>query len=366
MKVTILLRAPFLNQIPSLKTLVIDLAGRGVEIEIISSRDGTHTPPDFGDYPNIRTKLVNARTGKIGIPTSLKLFLTVLWSMAFHRTDCYVGGDGVANAILCHLRKVFSFFVLEYPDIGRPAELRRIEAADYVITHDRWHGDFLRRWCEISPDRMLFLPNASYTEEHREHDCCLSEKFGIPSDKVVALHSGGLNVWFCSKGLARSAMKWSSRYVLVFHTGFFSDGDPYLRDLKKDAGGSGKVFFSTVPVTNVELDRMIASAKIGLAIYSLKELGYRAENMGLAAGKIGNYLKCGIPVVATKVDSLSYLEEWRCGILVEDTDDIEAAMERIMGDYEEYRRGAYRCYRELWHPKRYCDTIYETLSGSAV
>lgn len=370
MKVTVLLRVPFLDRIPSLKTLIVCLAEKGVEIRIISSRDDSHTVPDFGKYPNVKMTFVKRRSRSFGIPTAVKLFFPVLRSILFCKSDYYVGGDSVANSILYRLRKLFRFgyvnFVLEYPDISDRKELRGIEAADYVITHDRWHGDFLGKYCSIDRNRMLFLPNASYTDVHREHSSYLSGKFGISPDKTVVLHSGGFGSWFCSRELALSAAEWDSRYVLVFHTGFSVADDPYFLDVEKELTDNGRLRFSTAPVSNLELDEMISSAEIGIATYSVEVLGYRAENMGLAAGKIGNYLKCGIPVVATKVDSLSYLEEYHCGVLVENVGGIQKAMAVIMSDYDRYREGAYRCYTELWHPKKYCDAIYGTLNGAAV
>ena len=60
--------------------------------------------------------------------------------------------------------------------------------------------------------------------------------------------------------------------------------------------------------------------------------------MGLAAGKIGNYLKCGIPVIATKVHSLSYLEDYQCGILIDDPAQINDAINDIVHDYDNYAK----------------------------
>ena len=136
----------------------------------------------------------------------------------------------------------------------------------------------------------------------------------------------------------------------------------YFKEMKNEIGNSNKVLFSIKPVSNVELDKLVASAKIGIATYSLKHLGYRAENMGLAAGKIGNYLKCGVPVIATKVHSLSYIEDYHCGILIDNFDEINSAVKKIIADYDNYVTSAYRCYNELWHPKNYLDVIYKVLA----
>lgn len=365
MKITILLRAPFLERIPSLKTLVVDLAKKGNEIEIISSKDDKYPLPDLGEYPNVRMTLVKQRSSKLELPTSVKLLKAILRSVIFHKSDCYIGGDTVASSILCKLKRIFPIkyvnFVLEYPDINNLKELHDIEEADYVITHDHWHADFIGKYCSLSKEKTLFLPNASYTEVHTEHDDYLSSKLNIAPDKCVVLHSGGLGKWFCSKELARSAKGWDASYVLVFHTSHNVDRDSYFMELKEEMGGCGKVLFSTTPVPNDELDRLVASAKIGIALYSIDVLGYRAKYMGLAAGKIGNCLKCGVPVVATRVDSLSYLEEYHCGVLVDDVEEVADAIARIMADYDNYRKGAYKCYKELWHPARYLEVIEKKL-----
>ena len=367
MKITLLLRVPFLDKIPSLKTLIIDLARKDVDINIISTIDHKYPVSDFKRYPNIKMTLVKQRTRKSDLPTSAKLLWATLKSILFHKSDYYIGGDATGCHLLCWLKKVFSFkyinFILEYPDINNQNELREIELADYVITHDHWHGDFISKHCSIKKEHILFLPNASYTDVHNEHDDYLSKKLHISSDKNIVLHSGGLGEWFCSKELARSAPKWDASYVLVFHTSHLVENNSYFNELKNEMKGfSNKVLFSTVPVSNIELDTLVASAKIGIATYSLKLLGYRAENMGLAAGKIGNYLKCGVPVIATRVHSLSYIEDYHCGILVNNLDEIKDAIIKIMRDYDNYVTGAYKCYKELWHPKKYLNRIFEVLT----
>ena len=365
MKVTLLLRVPFLDKIPNLKTLIVDLARRGIDIIIISTVNKDYPVSDFSDFANVKMVLVKQRTRRFELPTSAKLLFATIKNIFFSKSDYYIGGDNFANHLLMVLKRFVSFtyinFVLEYPDINKPAELNEIEASNYIITHDRWHAEFISKYCKLRNDQILFLPNASYTDECKEHDNYLFERLQIPTDKNIILHSGGLGKWFCSKELAEAAMQWSENNVLVFHTSHIVNHDSYFQTVKSLVSDSEKVFFSTKPVPNEELDRLVASAKIGIALYSLAELGYRAENMGLAAGKIGNYLKCGIPVIATKVHSLSYIEDYKCGILVDNPTQINDAIDVILRNYDNYANNSYTCYENLWHPKKYLDKIYETL-----
>lgn len=366
MKITLLIRVPFLDKIPSLKTLVVDLAQRGVDLTIISSVNEHYPVSDFSSYPNVRMILVKQRTRKVELPTSIKLILSAMFDMVFHKSNYYIGGDTAGCHLLMLIKRIISFkyinFVMEYPDIDNSNELREIEAADFIITHDHWHGEFISKHCKIKKDQMFYLPNASYTNEYHGRNKYLANRLHIPDEKNIVLHSGGLGKWFCCKELAESAVNWDSGNVLVFHTSHIVEGNKYYEEIKSLTGISGKVFFSTKPVPNEELDELVASAKIGIATYSLRELGYRAENMGLAAGKIGNYLKCGVPVIATRVHSLSYLEDYGCGVLIDSTDDISEAISVILADYDAYVANAYKCYRELWYPKNYLDSIFTRLS----
>lgn len=365
MNITVVLHSPFLDRIPSLKTLIVYLSQQGHNIKVISSVSPIFPVSDLSMCPNVKQILVKQREHKFELPTKIKLLLRVLTDLLFNRSDIYMGGDDGGCYLLDIFHRLFKTryinFLLEYPDINDPNQLKRIENADVLITHDHWHSDFLKQHCKLDGKKILYLPNASYTDEFRGTSDYLSKRLGIDSDKVILLHSGGLGKMFLCKELAESAMYWSKEKVLVFHTSHKVESDPYYISMVQAIKGQDNVLFSMKPVPNEELDELVASAKIGIALYSLDELEYRAEYMGVAAGKIGNYLKCGVPVIANRLSSLSYIEEFKCGILVDNMNGIENACNEIVAHYEEFQEGAYRCYRELWYPQRYLEFIEEEL-----
>jgi glycosyltransferase involved in cell wall biosynthesis len=107
-----------------------------------------------------------------------------------------------------------------------------------------------------------------------------------------------------------------------------------------------------------QLDNLVGSADIGIAWYDHDLLGYRAELLGLAAGKIGRYLKNGLPVIARNLPTIKeYLDRYECGICVDRLDEITAAIDTIKNDYERYSKNALRCYEELWKPEPYLQEI---------
>lgn len=366
MKITIVLRSPFLDRIPSLKNLIIFLANKGIKIKVISCVHHRFPQANF-DNNNIIKINSKERQKKWGIPTSIKLFGNLIKDIIFDRSNIYIGGDELGCKIILKIKKIFHInywnFLLEYPNINDYSSIETLLKANVIITHDRWHSDFINKSCGTHNSQFLYLPNATFTNECHNKTTYLADKIGLKSDEIILLHSGGLGKWFLCKELAEASKKLLSGNTIVFHTSHNVTGSEYFKEISDLVEEHHlPVKFSLFPVSNEELDILVASATIGLAFYSVKDLGYRAENMGVAAGKIGNYLKCGVPVICTKVHSLSYIEEYKCGVLINSFDELPKAVNTILESIDIYRQNAYRCYRELWNPTPYLQNIYSYLN----
>lgn len=370
--ILLILKEPFLDRIPSLKTLIWYLMNKDYKITLITSKSDKFTLLSF-EHQNLRVIKVGQRTRKLELPTTIKLVLRTLLFVMIYRPDCLMGGDATGNIIasrVAHiLKKRYIFFMLEYPQVITkkvPAltkmqilENKSLIQANLIITHDKWHKQFLLNHFELKDNSIFLLPNSSFTPEVSMKSSFLQERFGIKDQKII-LHSGGFGRWFRSKELADSTSNWANDTRLVFHISHNLQGDSYFESVY-NSDYNGRVLFSLEPVSTYELDTLVASADIGIALYSEAELDYRATYMGLAAGKIGNYLKCGVPVVATKLPSLSYLEEYNCGILVAKESEIADAIHQILSNRDMYSKNAHRCYRELWYSKSYLQKIEESL-----
>lgn len=370
--ILLILKEPFLDRIPSLKTLIWYLLNKDYKITLITSESERFTLLSF-KHENLRILTVCQRRKRLELPTAIKLLLKTFSFVIFHKVDFLFGGDAIGNIIASKiaksLKKKHIFFVLEYPQIItkqvlfltrlQGLENKSLEKADIIITHDKWHKQFLLSHFDLKSNNILLLPNASFTPEVTMKSVFLQRRLNIQGQKIV-LHSGGFGRWFKCKELADSTSNWANDVKLVFHISHNLQGDPYFESVY-NSDYHGRVLFSLEPVSTYELDTLVASADIGIALYSEAELDYRATYMGLAAGKIGNYLKCGVPVIATRLLSLSYIEEYNCGILVDKESDIADAINRILSDRDLYSKNAHRCYRELWYPKLYVYRIEDAL-----
>ena len=366
--ILLILKEPFLDRIPSLKTLILNLCENN-HVTIITTKSHRFEPLTT-THAHIRSIYVRERSSKFELPTTIKLTLKVLSFLLSNKPEAIIGGDLWGNVIASKLKPFYScphiFFALEFPQIkttNHPVLMRHevmendaLQKANFIITHDEFHKNFICENFKVKEDIVFKLANASFTPEFTEHSDFIRRNFGISSNKTVVLHSGGFGVWFKCKELADISKDWKEDKQLIFHIGRKPSGTTDF-DYIYDNSEYKDIIFSLSPLPNEDLDKMIASADVGIALYSIEALGYRAELMGLAAGKIGNYLKCGLPVIASRMSSLSYIEDYHCGILVESETEIEAAIERIMKNRDCFRENAFRCYRELWHPSNYLGKI---------
>lgn len=364
----VIIKEPFLDRIPSLKTLLMFLAEKGNTVNILTSVSEKFILNTFS-HKNISFIKVRQRTKKIELPTFIKLSIRAFSFLLTNKVNFIIGGDAIGNCIASKLSNVFKIrhlnFQLEFPQIitDKHKKLTKLEKlenksisnADYVITHDVWHKDFLVKNLGVDSNKILTLPNSSFTPIYKQQSDFLRKRLDISDNDIIILHSGGLGKWFRSKELAESTKSWDNNMKLVFHTSHKLKGDNYFESIYNKKYSNVK--FSLEPVSTYELDSLIASATIGIAIYSISELDYRAKYMGLAAGKIGNYLKCGIPVIATRLPSLTYIEDFKCGILIDNECDILNAIKKITSDMNFYKQNAYSCYEKLWHPQKSLENI---------
>lgn len=371
----VIIKEPFLDRIPSLKTLLMFLAEKGNTVNILTSVSDKFILNTFS-HKNISFIKVKQRTKKFELPTFIKLSIRAFAFLLTNKINMTIGGDAIGNCIASKLSNIFKIkhlnFQLEFPQIItdkhqkltilEKLENKAIFNADYVITHDVWHKDFLVKNLGVDSTKVLTLPNSSFTPIYKQQSDFLRKKLNISDNDIIILHSGGLGKWFRSKELAESTKTWDNNIKLVFHTSHKLKGDSYFESIYNK--NYKNIIFSLEPVSTYELDSLVSSADIGIALYSKSKLGYRAEYMGLAAGKIGNYLKCGIPVIASRLTSLSYIEDFQCGILIDCENDILNAIKIITSDINFYKNNAYLCYEKLWHPQKSLEKIFSYIENN--
>lgn len=383
MKKTIIVvihKEPIVERVPNLKAMIEYLAQSNFGVNLITTRSKKFPTPVF-QCDTIKMTYVDEKASKYGVPTTIKfIFKTVIVYMTniLTKQNCkYIYAGRVALIISALMRflgmKRYAGFVVEYPslvdvDNDKPnlfdkLEISGLNKSIFYITHDTLHGELINTKTTNRNHKYFTLPNSTLGEVFCGPSKFLHLRMGVDCDTKILLHSGGFGAFFQSKELSTQSMNLPFDMRLVFHVSHDIRQDPYYKDYLKDRPDGDSSLFSMLPVASHELNNLIVSAYIGIAWYDKKVLGFRAEMLGLSAGKIGAYLKCGIPVIAPSFGSLSYLVEYECGILVESLVELRQAVDAISKNYNKYSANAYKCYHELWKPDVYLEHIKVELSS---
>lgn len=373
MKIIIFHKEPIIDRIPNLKSFIIHASNKGHKVTIITTKSKVYPKPTFLTK-NIKYIAVEERSKKFQLPTFIRFYplcFLIMLVNVFQNYSLILGGKySLAFGSLFKFKKYYSF-IIEYPELNfdkkeelsffDKMELNGIENSNLLITHDKLHADFISKKIGIENLKFTTIPNGTIGKAKQMDSKFLHKRLGFNSSQKILLHSGGFGSWFDSIGLATKSSILPSNIDLVFHVSHDISEDDYYKSYLKLKKDDEKIFFSMKPVDTNKLDELISSAYIGIAWYSTDVLGYRATMLGLSAGKIGNYLKCGIPVIVPNYNSLDYISKFSCGKQISNLEDLNEAIIDIEKNYALYSEKAIICYNELWDTEKYCDILLNKL-----
>jgi len=342
---------------PCLINTVVALRREGYQVDLITAYGEEFPEHDFRDDG------VSTFTYRWGQPSGflgriakrvgfIALALKVSWGK---RYTCLIGVDPggliVASLIGAILRVPTIYYSLELYMSGDnhgikfrfKKMLERLcnQRAVSTIVQDESRGPCLVTDNQIDRAQILIVPNSPMGEPRITQRDWWHRRFGLRPEQRVILQAGGITEWSLSYELAEAALKWPDDWALILHGYGRSD---YLARIQEIVAKSNRrVFLSREMVPYSQLDNLIASADIGIALYRNVDQNF----FHMASGKVTHYLRCGLPVVAQNFPNLrSLLHDNRCGICVAHPAEVRDAIEYILLNYEEFSRNAIRCYVE--------------------
>jgi glycosyltransferase involved in cell wall biosynthesis len=156
------------------------------------------------------------------------------------------------------------------------------------------------------------------------------------------------------------ALKIPGRYGIIQPLGT----DPFALFLLKRLEMSSRIYIEEKRLDWRTAWAQAAAMDIGAVIY--KNPAPQFQHMGTSSNRLCMFLAMGVPVIASRQDSFRFLEEFDCGILVEDSRGFTTAVDRIRDRLVEMRSNALRCYKNhITASERYID-LREAIAGIAV
>ena len=232
---------------------------------------------------------------------------------------------------------------------------KAVKVADALLIQEKSRLKVLQEKFKFkfSQTRIFFVPHspvASKTSVVKSN--FFQRKFNFSKNDIVILHAGWIHDAMCVDKIAESSKKWKKKYKLVLHEREKrSASEPFIQNVVSIS--QNRVFLSLDPVLFDQIDEVFSSATIGIIAYD-KRYGGGRENAHKASGKLGQYLKCGIPVVALDLPGYKEMfKKHKCGLVFNDFGQIEKCIETILDDYDNYRNESIRCFHDEFDFKKY-------------
>jgi glycosyltransferase involved in cell wall biosynthesis len=185
----------------------------------------------------------------------------------------------------------------------------------------------------------------------------------IPDDVVVIGSSGGFNLSAGADWLIEALQAIPNVYAVIQPLGV----DSLSRFLLCHLSVRDRVYVEQRRLDWREAWAQAAAIDIGIAIY--KNPAPQFQLMGTSSNRLCMFLAMGVPAIASRQESFRFLEEYDCGVLVDDSPGFAAAIEQIRGRLPEMKANARRCWREyVMASHRYQELVIalrKVLKGSA-
>lgn len=333
------------------------LAAQGYVVDIFATNQARFRDPKMR-YKSIRYLAFEMPTSLVIRRIAQFSLLKQAWNeMRLNKYDFTVGFDPRAfqNAwFLARLKKIPAVYhSLEfYPENTFKEKVRRsfekifLKKADWIITQDAMRADWLSRKLHFPRQNISVIYNTSFGDYTPEKSSYFRKKFNIPDEKKIVLAIGSLIKEHMILEIMESIGAWANEFVLVIH-GWFPNKkyEEITRECAKRH--PGRIFISTEFLPIEQKYEAFQSADIGLVAFTPNN-----ENtlfVGAAAGKLFEFVRCGVPIVVNGLPGMRAIVGGICGeICGARLDSIADSIKQINDNYDFYRKGCeafYSCHK---------------------
>ena len=185
------------------------------------------------------------------------------------------------------------------------------------------------------PHDYIILPNAQAGDAIKLKSNYYRDIFNLEDRKPILLFAGTLG--------------WNLARKIYEETKTYSDKDYHLIFQSRTLGMMGEnnhpfIKISTNPIPSSMMNYALGSADIGMALYD-KESVHETNN-GITGGKIGTYLKNGMPVIAGSAENLRLFEEKNVGVYWDGISSFDEIANKAIQNMETSRQFIPAFYKE--------------------
>lgn len=213
------------------------------------------------------------------------------------------------------------------------------------VVNDASRISVLREYIGLSDSQPVIVYPGCFREPPPPADrAALRKAWGFPSDGLVITSSGGFNSDTGGEWLINAVQARSDLYLLIQPLGL----DRLSRFLISQCRASERICVDDQRLGYRGTWATMAGVDIGMVFYF--HPGPQFGNMGVSSNRLCMFLSMGVPVIASRQPSFEFLEQYECGVLVEDENEVVDAISAIEKRLPEMKTNALRCVREYIDP----------------
>jgi hypothetical protein len=175
------------------------------------------------------------------------------------------------------------------------------------------------------------LPNVTNVKEWPRIDW--HSRLGLPAGSEPFMYAGTVGDWALIPPLLSTVPSWPDEAVIIIHS---RSANPGYRGHLSHLDIPGRVFWSLYPMAEALLNSLTSHCTGTFGLYANQ--GSNIETMGYSSGKLMRSIVCGTAVIASKYDSLSFIEEHGLGLLIREPGEAPQGVRELIRNRNEYRR----------------------------
>lgn len=285
-----------------------------------------------------------------------------------HQYHCVFGvgqiGLYIASLLATSSRCPLVYYNDEFPSAwGEPnyfwtdVERRVVAEVDLIVVPDSQRIQPLQAEMPACADKPhTMLPNIPTPQAALKIDW--HQRLGLPAGTIPFLHAGSISDWTQTPELLSSVPYWPENTVLIMN-GRSPGESAAARKLYVHLEVPDRIFWNEAPLPTDEINSLVTYCAGNFALY--RHLGNNIEYAGYSSGKLMRSLLQGVPVIATRLISFQFVEEYSLGVLVQHPAEIPAAIATLLADQEGYRTRCLKFCREAvaFEPywQRFCQQL---------
>lgn len=385
MKIAIVFPSGGMTSTPCITSLAILLARSGIQVDIYtlenSSTASENSYAIFDGLTNLHLYIYPIATKNFweNIPLVLLGFFPWWLYRSFNKKYDVIIAAGVRALFIIGLCSTFKshryiylsleLYITKEMNSFKGKVFKCIERffnrkATFSIIQDKQRAGILQRENKVQLENIMLFPNSTLNAGNRnksEFSLDIFDKHCL-QDKKIILYAGSIFAkWAMTRELVREVRNWPADWVLLLHSrARVEDLQRFL--FEEQSLINDKIILSTEPLNSEKYEELVKRTDVGIALCGGEGVSENMYYLGYSSGKVSQYLKCGKPVIVTKLPLISELiEKHNCGFNINQIYEIKDALNAIFDRYDSYSSCARNAFEEVLNPELYMEPLLEKL-----